>query len=253
MKQVPLSCIILTNRNDKLFIESLKSVQFADQVLVVDNKSQNDWSQLAKQFQFSVITYQDPIQNFAEVRNWAMKQAQHNWVLFLDSDELLSSRAPEQLQAILMQDLYDGVYLTRSDIFHGHKLKYGEAGNQAILRLFKKDRTHFNRAIHEVAKVSGQVGQSEIEIEHLAHPTISSFLASVTEYSTNIAESYAKDRIALLMELLLFPPAKFFQNYVIKLGCLDGWPGLVYAMVMSIHSLTVRARAYEKNLSVPTS
>lgn len=247
MKQLPISVIILTNRSDELFVQSLQSAQFAAEVIVVDNNSENDWRQLAKTHTFTLFRYQDQITNFAEVRNWAMKQTQHDWVLFLDSDEMLTKSAPEQLQRVLLEDLYDGLYLLRSDIFHGRQLQHGEAGNQPILRLFKKDLTHFNRAIHEVAKVNGTVGQSEIRILHYAHPNISSFLASVAQYSLEIGETYPRDKLGLLLELLLFPPAKFMHNYLLRLGFLDGWPGLVYAVIMSLHSLTVRARAYEKN------
>lgn len=249
MKKLPLTIIILTDRNDVNFESSLVSAQFADEVLIVDNNSNNNWQKLSQNNDFRIIEYGNgqKINNFSEVRNLAMKSANSDWVLFLDSDELLDKNAPAQIEDVINSDLYDGVYVWRSDKFHGKKLKYGEAGRQRILRFFKKDVTIFNRAIHEVAKVSGKIGQSEIEIEHLAHNNISDFLSQVFKYSFEIGQNYSASKQRIILEMICFPPSKFILNYLIKFGFLDGWRGLIYAIVMSLHSFIVRVSAFEKN------
>lgn len=247
MKNLPLTAIILTDRGDSVFEKCLASVQFAQEVLVVDNNSLNDWQKLAQSNHFKILSYSRKVNNFSEVRNWAMKKAQHDWVFFLDSDELVGEETPALLESLMSTDLYDGVYVWRSDIFYGQKLKYGEAGRQRILRFFKKDVANFNRAIHEVAKISGRIGQSEIEIEHYAHKNISDFLNQVFKYSFQIGQNYQTNKIKIIFEMIFFPPAKFFLNYILKLGFLDGWRGLIYAMIMSLHSLVVRVSAFEKN------
>lgn len=246
-EKLPISVIILTNRCNQVFARSLSSAQFAQEVLLIDNQSGNDWRELALKNQFRVLKYDEKISDFSRVRNWAMKEAKFEWVLFLDSDEVLGDDTREIVASILELQLYDGVYAWRSDIFYGKILKYGEAGRQRILRFFRKDLTKFERAIHETAFVSGGVGQSDIEIEHYAHENLSDFLAQVFWYGFQIGQNYPGDKAKIIFEMLFFPPLKFVWNFGFKLGFLDGWRGLIYAMTMSLHSLVVRVSAYEKN------
>lgn len=245
MQKLPITCIILTHRNDDRFVKCLESAQFMDQVIIVDHSSNNNWQELRQTLNFEIIEFQKDIESFAEVRNWSMQFAKHDWVLFLDSDEVLEDGSNKLIEEILNQKLYDGIYLNRKDVFLDKQLDHGEAGNQEILRLFDKNLTQFKNAVHEVAITSGRLGRSEIIILHYSHNSISEFLESVVAYATQIGREYKRDHLAIFLELLIFPPAKFVFNYFLRLGFLDGYRGLVYAVMMSLHSLIVRAKAYE--------
>lgn len=253
MKQLPLSIIILTDRSDSRFLKALESAQFAEEVLVVDNKSGNDWDKLSKKFSFKVVKHENPIDNFAEVRNKSMQRARFDWVLFLDSDEELQTEAASQVEELMASGLYDGVNVTRQDVFLGRVLHYGEAGSMQIMRLFKKDLSHFNHTIHETAKVNGRIGSSDLLIKHYAHPSISEFMSDISWYAERVAFQRSPDRASLIFQMLFYPPAKFLLNFVLKLGFLDGWRGLVYAVLMSIHSFSVRVFVYEQQKSSPTA
>ncbi len=249
MKQLPFTVIILTNRKDGQFVRSLQSVQFAKEVLIIDNHSGNDWKALAKKYRFRLVNYLEPIENFAAVRNFALDKATNRWVFFLDSDEVFPADCRSTVEKIMISDIYDGVMIKRSDVFLGKKLKYGEAGNQNIMRFFKKDLTRFNHAVHEIAKVHGRIGYSDIIIVHFAHESIADFIDTVVGYSKTIGYNRSFAPGEVLIQLILFPPLKFFYNFVLRLGFLDGWRGAVYAIVMSLHSASVRIFAYEKDYS----
>ena len=140
--------------------------------------------------------------------------------------------------------------MRRIDIFLEKELHWGEVGNVQLLRMMKKNSAHFERAVHEVAKVNGNVINSKIVLRHYAHQSISEFLQKIIFYIQIESELRGKNKQRFhLWELLFYPPAKFFINYVLKLGFLDGWRGLVYETMMSIHSAGVRAMLYEKNHS----
>lgn len=250
---MPLSLIIITNRNDQRFLKSLKSAQFADEVLIIDNASGNDWQKLRQQFHFQVENLPGKINNFADVRNNAMDKAKNRWVMFLDSDEVLSKGAKNKIEQVLADKNTDGATITRTDVFLGKELKFGEAGSKKMLRIFKKDLAHFNRAVHEVAKVGGTVVETEIEIKHYAHNTISEFITDISWYAETMAQQRLLNKPELLLKLVFYPPGKFVFNYFFKLGFLDGWRGLVYAVIMSIHSFSVRAFIYEQNKKVPST
>lgn len=246
MTKLPLTVIILTNRNDQRFVNALQSGQFAEEVLVVDNHSGNDWKKLAKKNRFRLIKYTEKIENFAQVRNFALEKATYEWVFFLDSDEIIPVSEQPAIQRAIKNGKLDGAFVKRTDVFMGKQLRYGEAGKQRILRLFKRDLGHFNRAVHEVAKVNGKVGNIDVTIIHHAHVSISEFISTVSWYAQQIGFNRSFLPHEVLLELLIYPPGKFIFNYIFALGFLDGWRGLIYALVMSMHSAAVRVYAYEK-------
>jgi len=248
MLKIPLSIIIITHRSNQLFINSLKSAQFAEEVIVVDNNSHNNWSQLNKYFNFKKIPYPQDIHDFSLLRNVALKHATQNWVFFLDSDEVITPKSQPQIAKIIKQDRACGAMVNRVDIFLDKKMKWGEPGFIKILRMAKRNSMKYIGPIHELAKVNGQVVKSSIQIHHYSHASISSFINKVTLYSLREAQyRYQLKKHFSLFELLIYPPAKFVTNYIFKLGFLDGFRGLVYAVNMSLHSLAVRVYLYEKN------
>lgn len=246
--KLPLSIVILTHRNDKRFEKALSSAQKAQEVLVIDYQSQNNWKDLQKKYSFSVVKRTGPINNFSFERNFALQQAHHTWVFFLDSDEVIPPESWPSIKKCLTQHEVTGFWIKRKDVFYGKELKFGETGNQKFLRLIQKEKAEYLRPVHEKATVMGKTAPSEISLLHFSHQSISEFVQDITRYASMEAE-YQNDNmlsdISLGVKTLLFPKAKFFSNYFLKLGFLDGWRGLVYATMMSLHSLMVRVFSYE--------
>lgn len=243
--KLPLTICILTNRADERFFQALESAQWAQEVLVIDYQSGNDWPQLAQKYQFTLHESPGPILDFAQERNWALKQAQSDWVLFLDSDEMLAQDTEKKLRKILDQPNVQAASLIRTDIFHGKQLRFGEAGRQRQIRVMRPTAVHFERPVHERPVVAGRVMDSDAVIWHYAHLNITEFLADVARYAHQEAAFRELSPAMALLQLLVWPPAKFVYNYLLKLGFLDGWRGLVYAVMMSLHSLLVRVFALE--------
>lgn len=237
---LPLSVLIITHRSDERFEKALASVQFAEEILVFDDESDADWDKLAENFRFRVIPVKEGFTDFSAIRNYAVNHASHHWVLFLDSDERLQLEAPSQIAKILLDNLYEGVFVKRSDIFLGKKLKFGEAGTTYLIRLARKRQLKYEGKVHEVPIIPGSIGQSDIEILHYSHNSISEFITDISEYAQSVAEEKTTGFLANILELMLFPVGKFFINYFLKFGFLDGWRGLTYATMMSLHSLFVR-------------
>ncbi len=246
--KLPISVIILTHRNDQRFLKALSSAQMAEEVLVADYQSQNNWPTLAKKYQFNLVKRTKIIENFASERNLALAKAKHDWVLFLDSDEeIVESSWTEIAQAINNPDI-DGFFVKRIDIFYGQTLKFGETGDSKFLRLIRKDKAKYLRPVHEKAIVTGNTQDSQIFLNHYSHTNISEFITDITHYSALEAEYQNDDLLKPLilgLKTIAYPKAKFFNNYILKLGFLDGWRGLVYATIMSLHSLMVRVFSYE--------
>lgn len=251
-ERIPLTIIIITDRNDQRFINALKSAQIAKTVIVVDNNSDNNWKKLNQEYDFKLVSHEKKISNFATIRNQTLDQVKSEWVLFLDSDESLGNTIKEltvnqnKIKQVINDNLYDGVTVNREDIFLGKSLKYGETGNCRLTRMFKKNNGKFVGNVHEVAVITGKFGASDITISHFSHPNITSFFQKVTNYAKMAAKNEKTTKLENIFKMIIFPIAKFICNYILKLGFLDGYRGFIYALIMSLHSFFVRVFYFEK-------
>ena len=220
-----ISIIILFKQKDKKFKKAFASAQFAKEVITIKH---------------------DQINDFSQARNQALKKASYQWVFFLDSDEVISHESITEIKKIIQANLLDGALINRQDIFYKKIIEYGEAGNVKLLRMGKRDKMTWQRPVHEVAAIDGVVGDSNIKITHYAHSSLIDFIASVIGYA-EIEARYRKrlNKNIIFLELITFPIIKFAHNYFIKRGFLDGWRGLSYALIMSLHSFSVRVFQYE--------
>ncbi len=204
------------------------------------------------------VTPPQPIKDFSKVRNKAIKQATQPWILFLDSDEKLSPELVNWLQLVDWDnEKTNGYYIKRIDFFHNKPLQYGEVRNVYKLRLAKKDKYHFERPIHEVGRVEGKIQYTNESIYHYSHNSIESFYKKIVKYASIDATNRVKEgqqfnsprQQAGSLVMITYPIGKFIVNYFFKLGFLDGYRGLIYAILMSMHSLIVRVKMYELKMS----
>lgn len=243
MSKLPLSVVIMAHRSDDRLRRCLASVTFADEIIVLDDNSGQDWRKYPS---VKVVAFSCPL-DFSAVRNQGLTVATHEWVLFLDSDEVLDQQASTMLPAALENSEINGYYLPRIDWFKGRALKYGEVGNVQILRLVRKSKARFVRQVHEVAQVQGKTANFHVKIDHFPHKNVSEFVSKVNNYARIEASSRPPySQLRWWTEVICFPLGKFVVNFFGKLGCLDGWRGLVYAYCMSLHSLLVRMYVYEQ-------
>lgn len=229
--KIPLSVIIIFNSsaNKGQLKATLASVEKAEEVIKFDAGD-------------------SPIADFSQVRNQAANQAKHDYLLFLDSDEILDAQSWHEIKKIVNENQADLVSVIRTDVFLGEQLRGGEAANQRLIRLGKKSAMVFTRPVHEVVEVheSAKVVVSKINLWHHSHRNIGEFLQKVSKYSKIEAElRQESDRTFLLWSMFVYPLAKFGLNYFIRHGYRDGWRGFVYAMMMSLHSLFVRVYGWE--------
>jgi len=240
---ISCSAVLITNVFDHKCQNALRSLGDFAELLIFDSASGIQESDLKHPNAKIIPIPDEPITDFAFLRNEALRLTTQEWVFFLDSDEVLQPFSTAKLQKTLQTTTASGFFCTRSDFFHGKQLHYGEAGKQKLIRLVRASATRFTGKIHEVAQVAGRVDQSELLVYHFSHESISEFIADVTKYATQLGNN----RDFSLFELLVYPPAKFVYTYIFLLGFLDGYRGLSYALIMTLHSITVRITAYEKN------
>lgn len=243
-KNNSLTVIILTYNNQDIIERCLNSVSFAKEIVVIDEST----DQTAKICQkFGAKVYTNALNHdWSAQRNFALTKATCEWVLFVDSDEVVSPQlAKEIVAAIEKPSNVNGYYLSRLDNFLGTTLKHGEAGSVRLLRLAKKDSGRWERKVHEVWKIQGEVGSLQNSLIHYPHPSVLEFGLDVNRYTDIDAKEMIKTRKFHYWQVVVYPLAKFMLNYFVRLGFLDGFAGFVMAFMMSLHSLIVRIKIYD--------
>lgn len=191
-----------------------------------------------------VLKTKKPVVDFAKERNNLLAKASSDWVLFVDTDEVVSDALKREIQEKIQDanSKIQGYYLKRSDYFLGRWLRFGETANVKLLRLGRRGAGKWQGKVHETWEIEGAVGHLKNPLQHFPHPTIGEFISDINHYTDLRAREISKFS---LLETLFYPPVKFFQNYVLRLGFLDGFPGFVMAYMMSLHSLIVRVKMYD--------
>ena len=233
-----LSIVILNHLPVKLLQPTLKSASFAAEIIIIqDTNSKHSPPKSTK----NIKVFSKPLHSFATQRNFALKKASQPWVLFLDSDEVVSKKLQGQIIQAIETSKYQGYYLNRQDIFFSQALKYGETGSIKLLRLAKKAAGKFTRSVHETWQIQGRVGELEAPLMHYKDNLTTSFISKITSYGLlDSQELVSENKPFSYFKLLFFPLAKFIQNYLFKRGLQDGILGLFHAYLMRLQSLSVR-------------
>lgn len=241
-----ISVIILTKNEEKNIDECLSTVSWADEIIVVDDNSDDKTVDIAKKKNARVFT-RSLDGDFSAQRNFGLEKAKGEWVLFIDADERISSALWYEIMATTNdpRNEYSAFYIKRKDIMWGKELNYGETGDIKLLRLAKKNIGKWEGKVHEVWKTKGKASTLKNSLIHYPHQTIKEFLQEVNYYTDIRAEELHKKKVKVFWwEIIVYPKAKFIVNYIFKGGVFDGLPGLISAIIMSLHSFLVRGKLW---------
>ena len=233
-----LSAVVLTRNEERNIARSLESVDFADEMIVIDDNSTDSTRDIAEDLGAKVYT-RSLNKNWGEQRNYGLEKARGKWVLFLDADEYITNKLKNEIIQLVGNPLNkdSGYYLIRKDTLWDKQLKYGESGKKRLLRLAKISAGKWNRSVHECWKIKGKTRELNGTIVHKPHNSIDTFLRQINTYSEIHAKENSKEgKKSSLIKIVVYPPSKFVYNYVIKLGFLDGSEGFMVAAMMSLHS-----------------
>lgn len=241
-----ISAVVLTKNEEKNIEDCLNSLEWCDEIIVIDDQSADKTVELAKHLGAKVFA--QPLGNdFASQRNFGLKKASHKWVLFIDADERISGSLRNEILTHLSSktNSSNGFYFKRIDVMWGRQLRYGETGNIQLLRLAKKNAGKWEGKIHERWNITGKTTILENPLMHYPHPTIREFLEDINFYTTIRAQELFEKKVRVhFLDIVLYSKGKFFMNYILKQGFRDGIPGIIGAIMMSFHSFLVRAKLW---------
>jgi glycosyltransferase involved in cell wall biosynthesis len=226
------ACIITYNEADR--IETcLRALAFCDELLVVDAHSSDDTRQRAAALGARVIERDWP--GYRSQKQFAIEAARYDWVLCVDADEVVSAPLRDEISALRAAGFprCAGWSLPRITDYFGRFLRHGNAYPDRLVRLFDRRRGGWSgEEIHENTRVSGAVGRLHGHLEHYSYRSLSDHQARMARYADLMAAAlYARGRRCGLLPVLLNPLWRFVRGYLLRLGWLDGWRGLVFALI----------------------
>ena len=248
-RRLPLSAVLITRNAAAQLAECLASVAFCDDIVVVDSGSEDATGEIAERYGARVI--QSVWRGFGPQKQFAVEQANNDWVLCIDADERVSEALRTSIVAVVSAPTLGAWCFARCNRFMGRYLRHGEGYPDWSLRLFDRRRARWSDdPVHEKVIADGEIGVLEGDLLHESAESLENYLAKQNRYSSLAAEeALAQGRRATVAQLLLSPVLRFIKFYFFRLGLLDGLPGLVHIIVGCASSFAKYAKmlAFQRN------
>lgn len=271
-----ITVIIPTFNVADLIEQAITSVLWADEILVVDSFSTDETVAIAKKYGARVLEHEYVYS--AKQKNWTIPQARNEWILLLDSDEVVTDELRDEIGQLLESDeidRYDGFGIARKHFFLGKFLRWGGRYPLYNIRLFRRSCRYEDRNVHahiildkdRMKKLSG-------DILHYSDRSLDQFFEKFNRYSTWQANYmlriykdgmtkiswtrfvtnpyYAKAVIKDLWTFIPFTPLiRFMYMYVIRCGFLDGRHGFMIAFFYAFQDYVAKTKYLEMRKKTP--
>lgn len=231
---VTLTAVILT-LNEAAHIQAcIESLNWADRVIVFDSYSQDETVTLATAVGAEII--QSKFENYAQQRNAALDAIQTDWLFFVDADERCSPELAAEIRQVINQRAEMGWYVPRHNIIFGKLTRGAGWFPDYQLRLFKHGKVRYERPVHEVAVVDGDIGYLQNPLTHYNYRDVAHFHTTQQAYMAYEASILKADGIhPRLHNFILQPLRQFYWRYVTLKGYEDGRHGLRLSLYMAYY------------------
>lgn len=237
--------VIIAARNEAANItDCIASVNWASEVVVVENDSTDDTTERARAAGAKVMS--NPFETIGGQRNTAIETASSPWILVVDADERASAALGEEVRATIVDARYYAYRVPRQNFFLGTEVRHGGWDRDRPIRLFRSHLRYDVSRVHEHVVVSGDVGELRSTLSHEPYPSIDNYLEKLERYSRWWAEDkYERGKRTSPSSVWIRSRLRFAKMYFLKLGFLDGEAGVVLASLASMSVMTKYARLWE--------
>lgn len=225
-----LSIIIITKNEADQIKDCLETVQWADEIIVLDSGSTDDTVEICRKYTDKVFETDWP--GYGLQKNRALEKATGDWVFSIDADERISPKLRTEIEQALKSDQYNGYEIPRASHYCGKRIRHSGWWPDYIVRLFKRDCGKFsNTLVHEIVEMQGPVGRLRNPLIHYSFSNFEEVLDKVNRYSTYNAEMLLQSgKKAGLLEAVGRGLWSFLKTWVFRAGFLDGRHGFMLAV-----------------------
>ncbi|MCK4588226.1 glycosyltransferase family 2 protein [Candidatus Woesebacteria bacterium] len=245
-----LSVIILTKNEEKNIPACIKGARFADEIIVIDDNSEDKTVEIAKKagakvYKYKRIGYVEP------ARNYAISKATGEWILILDADEQAPEALVKELKEIVQKPKADYYRLPRKNIIFGKWIKHSRWWPDYNIRFFRKEFVSWSEIIHSVPITQGKgldlQAREDFAIIHYHYDSIEQFVERMNRYTGEHAKLRIKDGYKFKwQDLIRKPTEEFLGRYFSGEGYKDGTHGLALASLQAFSELVLYLKIWQK-------
>ena len=246
---LPLSVLIMTKNEEKNLPDCIKSVSFADDVIILDDDSTDSTRELAQSMGARVV--QRKMDYEGRHRNYGYNLAKDKWVLSLDADERITPELEEEIRTLFKNEKfnsYAGYNIPRRNYLGTKWLKHGGQYPSAQVRLFQKGRFEYEEfeEVHPKPKRGGPYRSLQHDIIHYSYKDIYDWFARLNRHTTLESKKWYRERRPIgLAQTLRKTFDRFFKAYILKKGYKDGFEGFIMAVGSGLYQLLSYAKYRE--------
>lgn len=244
---MPTLSVIIPTYNEIAYIEdAVKSVDFADEIIVIDSFSTDGTKE--KAIALGCNVFERKFDNFSNQKNYVIPLAKGDWILFVDADERVTQKLKLEILEAIKSPIYSA-YKIKLPHFYMNRFLYHLENK--IVRLVKNENIYFEGAVHERLIHSGKLGVLKNFMIHYTYKGLFQYINKKDSYAWFQAKMAIDKKKKPTFFLLVFKPFyRFFHTYIIKRGFLDGVPGLAVAVIdaYGVLSRYVKMMLLEKGL-----
>ena len=240
-----LSVIVVAHDAAAQLPGCLASAAFADEAVVIDSGSHDGTRTIAARLGARVI--ERAWMGFGRQKQFAVEQAANDWVLCLDADERVSPELAASIVRAIDAPVAPVYRMARCNRFLGRWLRHGEGYPDWSPRLFdRKSARWSDDRVHEKVLYAVTPGTLAGDLLHDSADDLGRYLEKQNRYTTLAAEElHERGRSAGLLELAFSPLVRFVKFYLLRLGFLDGLPGLIHISIGCMNSFSKYAKLIE--------
>lgn len=228
-----ISVYILSYNEAAKIGDAVRSVLWADEVVVVDSKSSDDTVSIAEGLGARVVNVN--FEGFGKLRNSAINFCKYEWIFSLDADERCTPEAADEIKEIInSHESLDAYYVPRRNYFMGRWIKHsGWYPDYRQPQLFRKGSMHFleEDEVHEGFDIEGRIGYLASSIWQFPFRNLEQLQVKANRYSSLGSEKLMRKGVkGSMIKAFSHGLGAFLQIYFLKMGFLDGWAGFVIAL-----------------------
>ena len=221
-----LSVILICKNEAHRLVATLEAVRFADEIIVVESGSTDDTVAIARSIA-DIVVVTDDWPGFGPQKNRALDLATKDWILSVDSDEIVSDALREEILGAIDSGTHEAIRMPRLSSFLGREIRHSGWWPDHVLRLFRRGDTRFSDdLVHERVVFDGPVGTLREPLQHACYETMDEVRKKSELYALAAAQSlHKRGRHGGPVIAAIKASTTFLQHYVVRRGFLDGRAG----------------------------
>ncbi len=245
-----LTVVVIAKNEEHMIRDCLISVEFADEVIVVDTGNTDGTNQIASEYQAKIVASSGA--DYSQFRNDGLKKANSEWLLYVDADERVTPLLREEIKKVInYKNAAEAYAIPRQNIFLGKHMHYGGWSDDYVTRLFKRSKlSSWRNPLHEEPVYEGKLKKLMNSLVHFSHRDLSSMLNKTLIFTGYEAKLHLESRHPPIVawRIVRVMATEFWKRFVVLQAWKDGPAGIIDGLFQVFNSFIIYARVWEMQI-----